>query len=694
MASRGEELLRQYRPDRPARHGLAREEAACARSRAAPPADVVARSEAYGRAVAAHILAWSRDDGGAVVENMGFPLEYKLTPGPAHWVPTSLIAQQQFPLLPDWGKNRTFAMPKGATCTLPAPPEYSEDKSSAVLQGGARGLRGQAEHDARSRRAIARFWSDDAMLSVTPPGHWISIALQILERDECRARQERRCAGASRRRAGGCLHRLLAAKFEYDLVRPITYIRRVIDPKWEPLLNTPPFPEYPSGHSTQSAAAADGADQHVRRQFRLRGRYRHARWPEAAQFPELLGGSRRSGHLAAVWRHPFPRRDRTRPGAGALHRRLCRTPCGRGDRPCVSWHFALALIALVVAGIAPSARWPSRQRRRSRASSRKRRAPASTASMPASGNTWSAAASPPSTATATALPTCCWPAATSPAKFYRNASTRGGALHFEAQTSGLELDKVTGAYPLDIDSDGDHRSGAVARRRKRRDARPRRLPFRARQREPGASTAAMPGRPPLPRPGSMARNGRRWRSATTSTARGDIAVGVVHRQLAAPARRRRRQEPSAVRRALGAQAELLRAFDAVHRLEQVRHAEPAHLQRPRILRGRPGAALARRARPGARLLYTDKEGWKTLRIWGMGIASYDLNADGYPGLFPDQHGRQQAADAREPFRRTVPPKPDYKDVAFAKGVTAHRPYTGGDCAAQHRLACAVRGRQQ
>ena len=85
------------------------------------PADVVARSEAFGQAIASHILAWSRDDGGAVVENMGFPLEYTLTQGPAHWVPTSLIAQQQFPLLPKWGDNRTFAMPKGATCIVAGP---------------------------------------------------------------------------------------------------------------------------------------------------------------------------------------------------------------------------------------------------------------------------------------------------------------------------------------------------------------------------------------------------------------------------------------------------------------------------------------------------------------------------------------------------------------------------------------------
>ena len=47
---------------------------------------------------------------GAVVSNMGFPYEYALTPGPAHWVPTSLIQQQQLPLLPEWGDNRAFAV--------------------------------------------------------------------------------------------------------------------------------------------------------------------------------------------------------------------------------------------------------------------------------------------------------------------------------------------------------------------------------------------------------------------------------------------------------------------------------------------------------------------------------------------------------------------------------------------------------
>jgi hypothetical protein len=46
------------------------------------------------------------------------------------------------------------------------------------------------------------------------------------------------------------------SKYRYNLVRPVTCIRAVIDPTWLPLLATPPFPEYTSGHSVQSAAAA------------------------------------------------------------------------------------------------------------------------------------------------------------------------------------------------------------------------------------------------------------------------------------------------------------------------------------------------------------------------------------------------------------------------------------------------------
>lgn len=218
-------------------------------------ADVLARSLAYGRVIAAHVIEWSADDGGAVVENMGFPHDYVLAEGPQHWVPTSLIAQQQAPLLPNWGTNRTFAMPDGVTCGVPPPPDYSEEKGSA-FHNEAMEVYETAMALTPEQREIARFWSDDPMLSPTPPGHWISIALQLLEAE-----------GADAERTVDVLARLgivLAdsfigcweAKYRYDLVRPVTYIRRHIDAKWQPDLITPPFPEYPSGHSTQSGAAA------------------------------------------------------------------------------------------------------------------------------------------------------------------------------------------------------------------------------------------------------------------------------------------------------------------------------------------------------------------------------------------------------------------------------------------------------
>jgi hypothetical protein len=219
------------------------------------PPDVVARSEAYGRAVATHILDWAKGDGGAAITNMGFPLVYKPKPGPAYWVPTSTVVQQQAPLLPDWGKNRTFAMPMGATCALPAPPAYSEDPGSEYYRQ-AREVYDTWKSLTPEKRAVAHFWADDAMLSVTPPGHWLSITLQILAREKLGVERSvdvlARLGVAEADSFVGCWQ----TKFVYDTVRPITYIHRVIDPQFETIVNTPPFPEFPSGHSAESAAAA------------------------------------------------------------------------------------------------------------------------------------------------------------------------------------------------------------------------------------------------------------------------------------------------------------------------------------------------------------------------------------------------------------------------------------------------------
>ncbi|MEW9834383.1 vanadium-dependent haloperoxidase [Mesorhizobium marinum] len=217
------------------------------------PEDVVARSEAFGKAVAASIHEWSMDDGGATVTNMGFPEQLDLPAGEDKWVPTSAIRQQQLPLLPGWGNNRTFATPSGSTCGTPGNPPYSTEPGSQFYQEAIE-VYETAKSATPEQIAIARFWSDDPMLSMTPPGHWISIALQVAEQADLSLDDTVdllvRMGVAMSDAFVGCWH----DKYAFNLIRPVTYIKKVVDPKWEPILNTPPFPEYPSGHSTVSGA--------------------------------------------------------------------------------------------------------------------------------------------------------------------------------------------------------------------------------------------------------------------------------------------------------------------------------------------------------------------------------------------------------------------------------------------------------
>lgn len=74
-------------------------------------------------------------------------------------------------------------------------------------------------------------------------------------------------------------------------------------------------------------------------------------------------------------------------------------------------------------------------------------------------------------------------------------------------------------------------------------------------------------------------------------------------------------------------------------------------------------------------LFTEKDdGWKRLRIWGMGIASADVNLDGYP----DYYLTSMADNKLQVLKDASAGKPDYADIAFKSGITAHKPYTGGD----------------
>jgi membrane-associated phospholipid phosphatase len=155
---------------------------------------------------------------------------------------------------PYWGHLRPFVLRAWDECPAPEVSGYSTDTSS-VLYRDARVVSDTKAKLTPEQRGIALFWADNAGESGTPVGHWISIASQMVSQRHLPAEEAARIMTLTAVAQADAFIAAWGVKFRDNLLRPRTYIRRLIDPKWEPLIPTPPFPEYPSAHSTQSAAA-------------------------------------------------------------------------------------------------------------------------------------------------------------------------------------------------------------------------------------------------------------------------------------------------------------------------------------------------------------------------------------------------------------------------------------------------------
>lgn len=221
----------------------------------------VERSVMQGRIVANAILIWSLSDGGYQGQLSNFPASYVPPEGLGLWVPTPRPNGEPLAALqPYWGENRTFAVTIEEQCYLVPPPEYSEDPDSAFY-AEAYEVYETVQQLTAEQNDIALFWADDPGATSTPPGHSISITNQVLEMENAtlgEAAEAYAKVGMSQADAFivGWYY-----KYRYNLIRPITYIQAIIDPDWNtPIITdpvvTPPFPEYPSGHSVQSGASA------------------------------------------------------------------------------------------------------------------------------------------------------------------------------------------------------------------------------------------------------------------------------------------------------------------------------------------------------------------------------------------------------------------------------------------------------
>lgn len=156
---------------------------------------------------------------------------------------------------PYWGTLRPFVLRTADECPMPAHAPWSTEKGSAFYaEAESVYVAKQANND--EHRLIALYWADNPGQSGTPVGHWLSIGSQMVSQVGLNADQAAELFVLSTVAQADAFIAAFDRKYRDNLIRPNTYIRRYIDPTWEPEIVTPAFPEYPSAHSVQSMAVA------------------------------------------------------------------------------------------------------------------------------------------------------------------------------------------------------------------------------------------------------------------------------------------------------------------------------------------------------------------------------------------------------------------------------------------------------
>jgi hypothetical protein len=217
--------------------------------------EVYERSVHYGRDVALAVYGWAQTD---TIAHQGhlhnFDKDFVPPVGDAFWQPCS-----DFPtpsLLPQWGNCRTFLIKTEDYLAAPHP-AFSYDVQSEFYKQSLEIYTLNAPLS-EENAWISEFWSDDhPSLTFSSAGRWISILNQVVDVTDLPfdrvLEAYLRTSLAMSDAAVACWY----SKYHYNILRPETYIRRTFNTAWRPIIHTPPFPAYPSGHAMVSAAAAE-----------------------------------------------------------------------------------------------------------------------------------------------------------------------------------------------------------------------------------------------------------------------------------------------------------------------------------------------------------------------------------------------------------------------------------------------------
>jgi len=216
----------------------------------------------YGRLVADSIIAWTKKDN--YLKSRGM-MRYVISNKPGSWQPTP--ADYASGLEPNWGTIRPLTLSSASQFSPKEKLVYSASKTSLFYKNVKEVYNIGNTLDS-TKKLIALFWDDNPNVSVveghlnyyvhkiSPGGHWLMIAQQAcLQKKESLTRTSFACTLT----AIALFDAFICCwdeKYKTNLIRPITVINQFIDPKWKPFIQTPPFPEFTSGHSVISNAAA------------------------------------------------------------------------------------------------------------------------------------------------------------------------------------------------------------------------------------------------------------------------------------------------------------------------------------------------------------------------------------------------------------------------------------------------------
>ncbi len=224
-------------------------------------------SKEYGLEVANFISVWMNKDNYNQTRTM--PKFTIISDDPSRWQPTPPAYMDG--LEPHWDKIRPFVINSADQFKPVPPPPFSMEKETLFYKELKEvydiSLDLLAQGDECEEIQIAKFWDCNPYLTVsrghlmfaikkiTPGAHWIGICQVACKKADYDFDNTVYAYTKTSIAIADAFISCWDEKYRSNLIRPETLINEHFDNNWKPVLQTPPFPEYTSGHSVASGAA-------------------------------------------------------------------------------------------------------------------------------------------------------------------------------------------------------------------------------------------------------------------------------------------------------------------------------------------------------------------------------------------------------------------------------------------------------